>query len=499
MAKKLVKSFGYKAVHLIVLVLYSVLLVPILLRFWDLEVYGAWIALYALFNLIQVFEVGHGTFVGNEFNRVVNTDVDEGKRILGSALRANFLIGFLQLGVVYILYVTHFLDKFLDKGVDAKTVTIVLFILFVYRMIIGSFRGIIVKILNPFGLIYKSFVFALTEKILEFGILAVAAVGEVSLIYLAWLWLIVKFIYSVIVLFQLKKILPDYYPWWKYGDFKLGFVNFKKSIPFFASNFLDRLGNDGIVLVVSVIMGSTFLPLFAATRTIVNFGLKLSDFFLNPIDPEMINLYAQNKKKQLLEIFKSYWLVTGIILTVGFTASLFFIEHLFNLWTGKNLEFNLLLYSALVIIFLIQNYGKVLYTFFNGINHTRAVFYSTFLKVVLFFIVVYVLRDYGLYAVLIGLLFSELFISSILLPYFSFKIFNLTSKQKLLFFINLFSVLFLGWVYYLNIYGNNTIWISLSFIPVLTLLYIQYADISIETKQMVFKRIGKLTTFARKK
>ncbi|MCP4970938.1 MAG: hypothetical protein GY932_10130, partial [Arcobacter sp.] len=149
MSRKLFKSFGYKAVHIIVLVLYSLLLIPILLNYWDLKVYGAWIALYAFFNLIQVLEFGHGTFVGNEFNRIVHTQVDKAKALLGSALRANLIVGFFEIIIIFIIYQFGFLRYLLDSDIDDREVAIVLSILFFYRIIMGSFRGIIVRILNP--------------------------------------------------------------------------------------------------------------------------------------------------------------------------------------------------------------------------------------------------------------------------------------------------------------------------------------------------------------
>ena len=95
MIKSLFKSFGYKTVQTVVLTLYSFLLIPILLNYWELKVYGAWIALFTIFNLIQVIEFGHATYIGNQFNAIVKENTEKAKIVLGSALRANFLTGFI--------------------------------------------------------------------------------------------------------------------------------------------------------------------------------------------------------------------------------------------------------------------------------------------------------------------------------------------------------------------------------------------------------------------
>ncbi|MGV6829443.1 MAG: lipopolysaccharide biosynthesis protein [Flavobacteriales bacterium] len=498
MATKLFKSFGYKAVQIIVLILYSLLLVPILLNFWNLEVYGSWIALYAFFNIIQVIELGHSTFVGNHFNKIVHTKINDAKILLGSALRANIVVGFLQICLVLLFYVLGLFNYLLDKNIDDKEVVIVLLILFLYRMIIGSFRGIIVKILNPFGLIYKGFQFSLFEKIVEFFILITAAILGASLLQLAVFWLIIKFIYSSIILVSLKKLLPDFFPWWKFGNFKFGIQNFIKSIPFGLSNFIDRLSNDGVVLVVSAFVGTSFLPLFSATRTLVNMGLKISDFFISPIVPEIINYFAKNRKKKILDIIRSYWFVTSLVLMSGYIISLFFIKDLFHLWTHNKLSFDLALYSALVIILLVQNYGKVLQVVFMSINKTKVVLTSSVLKVSIFFICAFMFKNLGIYGVLLSLVISEFIVVTFWLPTNSFKLFQLKGIEKFKFYVYLISVICLAILFYFNVRGVS-FWILFGLtILIISLNYIQFTFISKDTKASTIQNLKKLLTFVRK-
>ncbi|MCP4971101.1 MAG: hypothetical protein GY932_10955, partial [Arcobacter sp.] len=325
-----------------------------------------------------------------------------------------------------------------------------------------------------------------------------AAIFGATLIQLAILWFVIKFIYSVIVLIQLKKTLPEYYPWWKYGNFTIGFKNLKKSLSYSTSNFLDRLGNDGIVLVVSVLVGTSFLPLFSATRTIVNLGLKVSDFFLAPLVPEIINFYAKDKKTKILDIFRSYWFVTSVVLIGGFAISLFFIEELFHFWTHNKLQFSLELFSALVVIFLIQNYSKALIKFLTGINKTKIVLLTSIFRISVFFIIVFIFQKQQLYGVLLGLFISELVIASIWLPFNSFKIFSFNIIEKTNFLINLFTVLCFGILLYCN-YLKADLWLLiLLFIPIVLLTSYQYVLISKDMRRTIFRSLKKLSTFASK-
>ena len=499
MTKKLVKSYIYKALHIVVLMGYSILLVPILLGFWDLQVYGTWIALYAIYNLIQVLELGHSTYVGNSINHIVHKDPHQAKVILGSALRANFLVGISQILIVGAIYFTGLLAFLLDKDIDIKEVAIVLSILLFYRMSLGSIRGIIVKVLNPFGMIYKAFQFKLTEKILEFFILVVAAFLDLSLIELAFLWLFVKWGYSSIILWQLKKLMPDFFPWWKYGSFKIGYKNLKTGTHYIASNFLDRLGNDGIVLVVSVIVGTAYLPLFSATRTLVNFGLKLSDFLLKPMIPEMINLFAKDRLQTILDIFKSYWFISGIILLGGFASSLLFVEPVFTFWTKGKLEFDLVLYGALVLVFVIQNYGKVMLVFFTGINKTKVVLFASVLRISLFFIISFTLSSWGMNGVLIALLVAELVIVSFWFPPKTITTFALRGKERLMIYLNLISVFVLAILFYLHWLDQPVIIQAIPALVLVVLLWLQYVQISEQMRKRVNKQLSRFLPIKRSK
>lgn len=488
MSKKLEKSFVYKAVHITVLMLYNLLLIPVLLKFWDLQVYGAWIALYVVFNLLQVFELGHSTYVGNEINRIVHEDKDKAQYILGSAVRANFVVSGLQPLIVWIIYKLGLLSFFLDDNIDQQEVINVLLILFAYRLLIGSARSLIQKVLNPFGLIYKFFQYSILETILEFVVLVVAAFTKISLLELALLWFIVKFVYSIFVLIDLKRVLPLFFPWWRTGDFKRGFKDMYVSFSYAASNFLDRLGNDGIVLLVSAFMGTTFLPLFTATRTIVNFGLKLSDFFLTPLAPEMINLYSKAKTGLIENIIKAYWFVSSAILITGFVGSLFVIEWLFGIWTKGKLEFSMELYCFLAFIFLVKNYGKVLVVFFTSINKTRIVLITTLIRIFVIYAFAFAFMQWKIDAILWAMLLAEVAVVTFWLPVFSIRIFNIHGFNRLKFFVNLIIALLVGLFFYLYINSNELLSI-LTLAVILLLLYNQYIMISKSLRDNIKDRL----------
>lgn len=421
MTNKLSKSISYKALQTVGFTVYSLLLIPLLIKFWGTETYGSWIAIYALYNLIQVVEFGHNTYVGNAFNALVHTNNNEAKGLIASAFKINILSGIIQFSAVFVIYKLGAFGYFIEGDLPQSDMLIVLLILFLYRLLIGSYRGILVKMLNPFGYIYKSYQFSMIERFIEFVVLVLAAVKGISLVNMALLWLISKSIYSLGILWYLKKLLPDYFPWWQGGSLTLGWKNYKKSFAYIGSSLLDRMASDGVILMISVLLGATYLPLFIAIRTLVNFGTKLSEVFLGPISPELINLHAKGLKDRLVQVMGYYWLITGGLLVVGFMISVWFVEPVFEFWTNGRLDFRPLVYYGLIVVVITQNMGSILNAFLKGINRTKTVFYTALIRTAMIMIGIYLFYTMSIKGVILAMGIAEFFKSVIWLPYWCAK------------------------------------------------------------------------------
>lgn len=477
MTDKLSKSISYKALQTVGFTLYSLLLIPLLIRYWDTATYGSWIAIYALYNLVQVIEFGHNTYIGNAFNSLINTDKDKAREILGSAFRVNVLAGLLQMAVLWGIYSVGAFGFFIKSDLPEGDIAIILFLLFLYRILIGSYRGLLIKILNPFGYIYKAYQISLAERLIEFIVLTSAAFSGISLINLALLWFITKSLYSIGILFYIKNLLPEYFPWWKHGSYKLGLKNFRSSIAYMVSIFMNRVVSDGVLLIISPLMGTEFLPVFLATRSIVNFSVKIGDIILSPLGPELINHYANKFYDKLMRIFSYYWSITGSILVFGFAISIFLIEPIFEIWTGGRLKFRPILFFGLALAALLRNYGAVLYTFLMGINKARIVLVTTFLRSITLVLGIYFLYPMGVKGLVISFIASELITSIIYLPISYVRTMNFKVNNSRSFWINPSVAIALGFFFYLDQKEASPIWLIAVCIVIALLLYLQFKSI----------------------
>lgn len=477
MTNKLSKSFVYKGLQTGGFTLYSLLLIPLLIRYWDAATYGSWIAIYALYNLIQVVEFGHNTYVGNAFNTLVNLDKEKAKDTLGAAFRVNILSGLAQMLILWVIYRIGAFNFFIDSKMTYDEVAIILFLLFLYRITIGSYRGLLVKILNPFGYIYKSYQFSIIERLIEFVVLTSAAFTGISLIKMTLIWFITKSLYSLGILVYIKKLLPEYFPWWKHGSFKLGLKNFRRSVAYMVSTFMERFVSDGVLLVISPLLGTEFLPAFVATRSIVNFSVKVGDIILSPLGPEMINLYANKMRERLMRIFSYYWSITGSLLVVGFTASIFLIEPVFEIWTSGKIRFRPMLFYGLAVAAVLKNYGAVLYTFLMGINKARTIVFTAFLRSAALMLGIYLLYPMGVKGIVISFIVAELLSSILWLPFCYSRAMEYKVNNASSFLINPLVTMSLAATFYIDYRGLNGLWTGLMFLISTLLLYIQFRSI----------------------
>ena len=462
--------------------MYSLLLIPLLIRYWDVATYGSWIAIYALFNILQVIEFGHNTYIGNTFNSLVNTNKAKAREILGSAFKVNILTGTIQMIFIWVIYKLGAFGFFIKSDLPESDIAVILSLLLLYRLLIGSYRGLLIKILNPFGYIYKSYQISLVERFIEFVILTSAAFSGISLIDLALLWFIIKSMYSIGILIYIKKLLPEYFPWWRYGSFKTGLKNLWQSVAYMISTFMNRIVSDGVLLIVSPLMGTEFLPVFVATRSIVNFRVKVGDIFLSPLGPELINHHANRFYDKLMRIVSYYWSITGTILVFGFAFSIFLIEPVFEIWTGGKLRFRPVLFYGLVVAAVLRNYGAILYVFLMGINKSKIVLITTFLRSATLVLGIYLLYPFGFKGLVISFIASEVITSIIYLPASYIKEMNYKVVNSQSFWINPMVASALGLFFYLVVIETAPIWLVVVFIGILLLLYLQFRSIEKTTR-----------------
>ena len=493
--QKIIRGVIAKLVSFSLVVARGIILVPIILSNWGEAKYGVWLTLYSFFNLMLAVDLGHGQYISNEINQSYHVSLEKTRVLLGSALRVTFISALIQLLVLFGLYSVGFLDNFVEyEGLDAKGLFLCLALLFIYRLFFGGFKGILVKINNPVGYIDRAFYIGLFEQIIEVIVLTYAAFTDMAIIDLVLLFIVSKACYVIITFILLKMWYPEFFPWWQYGSIRTGLRNYRNSLTLSFNGFLQRFSNDGLNILVSGILSSKVVPLFATTKTMSNFAFQLSGFILQPLQPELSRFYAKGELEKVKTSIQLNWLFAGLVICVPFLIISAGIEDFYVLWTAAKLEFQPLLYALLVVAILFFNYGNSYVTYLASINKINELFQITFVRGVMICVLSFIfLHAFGLIGVGIALVATELVTSLFIPSYFVRKELEkhkvkISGRERLLA-IAPVAVTALFHVLYFITETSSLLILIAAVISVLWFSYLQWKQIDAEVRDRILKII----------
>lgn len=169
----------------------TIIIVPVLLKYWGNETYGIWLSLYAGFALLQSLDTGHINYIGNTLNITYNSNREELKLTLSSSFLMALFIGSIQILLALFLILFDYLPLFLgiDPNISAQySIPFSLFILITFWFISGSFGGILHRLMVPSGFYYQAQWWGILYRFCQFlSIVFIAVLGgsilEASIFY----------------------------------------------------------------------------------------------------------------------------------------------------------------------------------------------------------------------------------------------------------------------------------------------------------------------------
>lgn len=465
-------------------------LVPFFLKYWGTQKYGIWLAIIAIISIIKTIDLGHQNYVGNEFNKYFYTDKNYSKSLLGSAFNICFLLGIIEF-LIFILFFYILnpqkifgIPVFLDLEGDYRIG--LAFYVFIWSLF-GSIGGLLVKIILPYGLYSTMTILTIISKLSELIFLFTATYFNWNLSFTFFYFALINLINTLISFYFIKISASEFFPWWGNFNYKLGFSNLLKSIAFTLNAFIDQFNSSGIILIVSKTIGILFLPLFSTLRTITNVLIQITSLVTNPLVPEVIRLHSTNQKEKIIKIMDTNWFIVAILVIIPFYLSIPFIEYIFTLWLNHKINFNFPLYCFLALSVIFVNIGRMNFNYFYGINLIKPMLSITIARLFTtlffsFFLVPY----FGILSIGIALFVSELF-SSFILPIVFFandlkiNLYNMIGKIHCYGFLQIIILSLVFTVKCFNFHNFYYYYILFLFI-ILYLCYLQWKHLDLEIR-----------------
>lgn len=413
----------------------SILIVPILLKFWGSEKYGVWIATFAFYSLIKTLDTGHQNYVGNEFNKLFYVDKEKAKKYLSSGIKFCVVIGTLELVLLFGLIQSGLLNSLVGITSEQSNdlgVPLGLSALVVGWLLSGNIGGLLVRIILPLGVMAKTIYLSILNKGMLLGVLIIAGYYQLDILKTGILYALSGIGYTFILFFYVKRLMPSFYPWWIGGDLKTGLRNFKRSIILTINNVLDQVSQNGLIIMISSLISVALVPLFTTIRTLCNTALQISSMILEPLYPDLIRFDSKSEAKKLIQVFETNWIFSGFIVQAGFISSIAFVIPFYHWWTQGELVFDKLLYILFVISILILNFSKGFILYLSSVNEIKPLFKISITR---FFVVIIVsligIQIWGLKALATSLVLAELFSSGVMGFHYTSKRIKVKMDSKL--------------------------------------------------------------------
>jgi O-antigen/teichoic acid export membrane protein len=387
--------------------------VPLLLSKWGNATYGAWLALMAATALLATADMGHQTFVGNQFNQDVARGVEAVRRNLASGLRITYLLGALQLVVLWLLLKGDLAAQLLGvlpSQVKADRLDIVLFMLVVQWVLVGSASGLLIRLYGPMGLFARSQWLAMVQRlVLQYGVVLAVAMSGGGIFEFGIVYNVVGALFAVWWYLEFRRTLASTYPWWRGGDWKTAWGNFRSSVVLTGNGVLAQASLSAANLMVASLLNAALLPAFTTVRTVANTFLAATSILVQPLVPDMVRFRVNGEWAKLTQTIECAWLAGGAAINVGIVAVAPFVPDLFGWWTRGKLEFSVPLFYLLATAVVVRAAYTPVSSYVSGMNDLRVQLHANLAQATCVIAIPWFLHQrFGLSAFGVGVLAGEL-------------------------------------------------------------------------------------------
>jgi O-antigen/teichoic acid export membrane protein len=333
-------------------------MVPLFISLWGVNKYADWIILSALSSFFTMADVGLNTVTINQF--VIKYQQKE--YIQCSKLLMNAFLFIATTGFCVIIMSIGFsflfdIKKLLHVSVFSAHETIFIFIV----LLLGVFLQMYVAVYNG---IYRAtshaHVFLIIHhfiRLLELLILSIGVIFNLNMYLLMFLYIIPEFIAIILIHLYAKK-------WF---DFKYSIRLFdapllksliKPSFSFMLMPLGYAISNQGMILIISNLLGAVILVIFTTTRTLVNFIYSAMGVLSTAVWPEISVAYGRKDKKILSALYKHSLIITAILAFVCIFILVFAGEPIYLIWTRHAIAFDaIFFYGMLFTLFIAALWG----------------------------------------------------------------------------------------------------------------------------------------------
>ena len=392
-----------------VTVITQVALIPIYLKSWSVETYGAWILVQALWAMVISVDVAHHDFIGYECLNVKATESYKLSLIISSAFPVAYFIAIWDVILVWQIGRADFILQFISSNADlinqCRTALIYLAITWLFT---GFQIGLINRWIIPLG--YNANVTWLAA--LSGGITAISPAiavfyganllnAAIALCLSNFLFSLANYIYMwrISRILKLRLVKPNL----NYG-IKRGLLSLWLAL----KSFMEMFRQQGIRLLLAPLVGTNEMVGFSTMRTCANFALQGLNTITGPVMPEMMGFIVAREQHRLEGTFAIVWLVlcgglAPCVIGMQYLAPIFF-----PLWTHNKINFDPWLFGVLSMTVLVFGLSQPALAIIQGKNSLKPQLIISIVGALLVLLgIIFITPIFGIRGAASVILFSE--------------------------------------------------------------------------------------------
>ena len=316
-------------------ILSQLLVPPLFLRFFGLEVYGEWIALSASVNYLGTLNYGIQTYANNEMTILYHRgDVEGAKTIQASAFRLLLLLFALFAVVGLLVFVLPVASWLKLKHESAHTASWTLYLL-ILQIAFNMMFSLLANSYMVVGLLHRGNSFQSAQRTAMILGMGVALGMRASFPVLAGIQLASLFLFFLIILADVRRLAPVLLPSLRYGSWKQVAAILKPSGHFGLIAIAGFLTWQGPVLIIQRVLGPAAVGVFSLVRVVFQMSRQILSIASATIAQDITLLVGKDDWKQLRRLYDLSERVVLFLIPVVSIGSLLMCPFLFTIWLHK--------------------------------------------------------------------------------------------------------------------------------------------------------------------
>jgi O-antigen/teichoic acid export membrane protein len=428
---RLLKGIGAQGFSQVVQIFIRLAEVPLLLFFWNTQLYGEWLMLSAIPVYLSISDGGFAGAACREMTIQSGAGNRHGTLVIFQSTWFLLIIVSIITGLFAFFFVQVApLDKWLGFSIMTSFEIKATLLLLVAYVVVGFQGGLLNGGFWVEGSYSSSMYYSAVMQVLEFGGLATAVSLGGGPIQGAIGYLCGRLLGTGLMLIGQWRVIP----WLRQGIAYASLAELRRlTVPAIAS-LAFPLGNalniQGMRIVVGLVLGPTAVAVFVPLRTLSRMAMQPATVINRIVEPELAFAFGTGDTHLLQRLFAkscqfAFWGCLGAFFLVGPGA-----HWIFPIWTGGKVAMHWPTYIVLIFGVLINSIWCTALMVPCAINrHSRiALYYAVVYGVTTFFLGVLGASRLGLSGVALALLLAEVSMTLIVL-HASMRITGLTVVQ----------------------------------------------------------------------